>query len=136
MFAGFTRGHAYLAWGKNKCVEVLVYDGTFEDAQLYALAENRKHGQRSKAGDKAKSVRAVLDNPALLLARVRDSYPNRAFVMESRVCHVSESFVREVLKARGGAHREGARYSTSSRNSLRSLIVGAVLHLLNWKKNR
>jgi hypothetical protein len=102
VFGGFTRGEAYRVWGKANSVEVLVYDGTFADAQFYALSENRKHGAQSTHGDKTKAVCVLLDTPTIL-SRAKQAVTKgvelRAAIASA--CGVSQSLVTHILNGRG-----------------------------------
>lgn len=61
VFGGFHRGEAYRRCGANS-VEVLVYDGTKQDAILYSLAENGTHGRNRTAVDVQRTLAtAILD---------------------------------------------------------------------------
>lgn len=108
VFAGFKRAEAYRR-RKIASVEVLVYPGTFADAEFFALPENTKHGRLRSAGDCRRAFDRLMDTPHLLARVVAAAKGNggihRAIAAS---CGIAKGVVGNYLKARGlEATREG-----------------------------
>ncbi len=102
VFSGFTRGSASLLWELPE-VECLVYDGTREDAEFYALSENRAHGMRTGYGDKSKAVRKLVASKRSM-ARCRAHATEKGgglCLAMATACGVSSNLVTHVLRADG-----------------------------------
>lgn len=108
VFGGFHRGEAYRRAGANS-VEVLLYDGTKQDAILYSLPENGDHGRNRTATDVQRTLAtAILDTAvrARILETARDEGGvHRAIQAATRV---SKGAIYQFLKSHGlKATRDG-----------------------------
>jgi hypothetical protein len=83
---GFKRHAAYGRFGAKK-MQCVVRPGGFEDARRFAWSANATHGKKRTRED---MERAVLD--------CLEANPNESNVVISRLCTVSEFFVRTVKK--------------------------------------
>ncbi len=98
-FSGFTRAAAYALWEVER-VWCIVYPGTVQDAEFFALSENRMHGVRRSPGDKTNAIRKLLAMPAGMeacRAASRDRSVSLAITMAD-ACKVSPTLVRYVLE--------------------------------------
>lgn len=98
---GFNRSEALRRAGAG-LVEVLVYPGTFQDAKLWSLASNAKHGKARTAEDCRKAFTALLDS-AVLLGRVVDDRVRYGGCERAvaHICGISHGAVGKYLKERG-----------------------------------
>ena len=102
VFAGFHRGEMYRRAGVNS-VEVLIYPGTFRDAEFYALAENGTTPLPRTPESCQKSFDRLMDT-ASLLGRVLDSVKEKGSSIERAIaaaCGISASTVHKYLDRRG-----------------------------------
>lgn len=108
VFDGFQRGEAYTREGKGS-VPVLVYLGTYEDAEFYALSSNARHGLTRSDADVRKALNKLLDTPHLL-KRVTDSVAKHNDLSRAigAAAGVSKGLVYKVLRERG-VKVEGAK---------------------------
>lgn len=107
VFAGFNRGEMYRRSGDGEgpnTVEVLIYPGTFKDAQLYALSENSRHGLNRRPEDCRKAFTTLIESKDLLgvvLERAKaekgkdEGGVHRAI---AAACGISNSIVGKYLK--------------------------------------
>ncbi|WP_439630869.1 hypothetical protein [Gemmata sp.] len=98
---GFNRGEAYRRRGVSG-VECLVFAGTREDAELWALSSNARHGMQRTPDDCRRAFDRLVSNP-LLLARVieagkRAGGTGRAI---AKACGISHGAVNVYVQAAG-----------------------------------
>ncbi|WP_439627606.1 hypothetical protein [Gemmata sp.] len=98
---GFNRGEAYRRRGVSG-VECLVFAGTREDAELWALSSNARHGMQRTPDDCRRAFDRLVSNP-MLLARVieagkRNGGTGRAI---ARACGLSHGVVDKYIAAAG-----------------------------------
>jgi hypothetical protein len=68
-------------------IRALVYEGSREDAMIYALGANEEHGFRRTRNDRLKAVRTMLNH---------DLWCEWTDAAIAAICHVSKNFVSEV----------------------------------------
>lgn len=103
IFRGFHRGEMWRRAGAAS-VEVLIYPGTFADAQFYALAENSAQPLPRTPADCRRAFDTMIDTPALLRRvmeageKVGGGGVHRAM---AAACGISNGAVDKYLRERG-----------------------------------
>lgn len=86
---GWHRYEAHLAASIGE-IQADVLDGTFRDAQLYALGANWNHGKRRTNDDKRRAVGMLLDD---------EEWSKWSDADIAKTCHVSQPFVAKIRAA-------------------------------------
>lgn len=101
VFGGFTRGAAYKLFGGFQSVPCNVYEGTFEDAIFWSLAENYKNAQTRGVGSARRSLETLLGS-AMLMERVKQEAARAGGLAKAiaAACQVHYATVARFLKER------------------------------------